>query len=163
MKKIIRHVLYKTQCQFCGTEFAFEKSDTQTRQTADKKKIMPFTDCPNCGKETPATADQSTEIKLPPSREIEEANAEQLQRLIDEYETAYQAFSLIKDKNAVMHIAKMQQQIDTFKAALLHASERINNGNKCNLVYTEPLDDNDKHIINNIIRFIDQHTKTEQQ
>lgn len=50
----------------------------------------------------------------------------------------------------------MQRQIDTFKAVLLHINERINNGNKCDLVYTEPLDDNDKHIINNIIKFIDE-------
>ena len=157
MKEIIRHVLYKTRCQFCGTEFAFEKSDCHVRPTAGNKKILPFTECPNCGKETPATADQSTEIKLPPAREIEEAHADRIQQQIDEYETAYQAFNLIKDKNAVMHIAKMQQQIDTFKAALLHINERINNGNKCNLVYTEPLDDNDKHFIKTIFKFIDEH------
>ena len=59
----------------------------------------------------------------------------------------------------VIQIARMQQQIDTFKAALLHINERIRNGNKCNLVYTEPLDDNDKHFINNIIRFIDEHER----
>lgn len=163
MKEIIRHVFFKTQCQFCGCEFVFEKSDTHTRPTADNKKILPFTECPNCGKETPATADQSTQIKLPPAIEIEEAHADRIQQLIDEYETAYQAFNLIKDKNAVMHIAKMQQQIDTFKTALLHINERIKNDNKCNLVYTEPLDDNDKHFINNIIRFIDEHIKNEQQ
>lgn len=59
--------------------------------------------------------------------------------------------------NEISEIAKMQQQIDTFKAALLHINERITHGNKCNLVYAGPLDDNDKHFINNIIRFIDQH------
>lgn len=61
--------------------------------------------------------------------------------------------------NEISEIARMQQQIDTFKAALLHINERIINGNKCNLVYTEPLDDNDKHFINNIIRFIDEHER----
>lgn len=157
MKKIIRHVLYKTQCQFCGTEFAFEKSDVQWHSASDNKKIMPFTSCPCCGQETTAKADETTKIKLVPEPDYEEIQADKLQEKIDEYETAYQAFNLIKDKNAVMHIAKMQQQIDTFKAVLLHASERIINGNKCNLVYTEPLDDNDKHFINNIIRFIDEH------
>lgn len=150
MKKIIRHVLYKTQCQFCGTEFAFEKSDCHVRPTAGNKKILPFTECPNCGNETPATAD--------PSTEIEEAHADRIQQQIDEYETAYQAFNLIKDKNAVMHIAKMQQQIDTFKAALLHASERILHGNKCDMVVIDPLDDCDKHLIKTIFKFIDQHT-----
>lgn len=160
MKKIIRHVLYKTQCQFCGTEFAFEKSDTYNRPTADNKKILPFTECPNCGKDTPATADQSTEIKLPPAIEIEEAHADRIQQLIDEYETAYQAFNLIKDKNAVMHIAKMQQQIDTFKAALLHASERILHGNKCDMVVIDPLDNCDKHHLKTIFKFIDEHTTT---
>ena len=157
MKKIIRHVLYKTRCQFCGTEFAFEKSDCHVRPTAGNKKILPFTECPNCGKETPAIADQSTEIKLPPAREIEEAHADRIQQQIDEYETAYQAFNLIKDKNAVMHIAKMQQQIDTFKAALLHASERILHANKCNMVVIDPLDDCDKQNINTIFKFIDEH------
>lgn len=160
MKKIIRHVLYKTQCQFCGTEFAFEKSDCHVIPTADNKKIMPFTDCPNCGKETPAKADETTKIKLVPEPDYEEIQAEQLQEKIDEYETAYQAFNLIKDKNAVMQIAKMQQQIDTFKAALLHASERILHGNKCNMVVIDPLDDCDKHLIKTIFKFIDEHTTT---
>lgn len=135
MKKIIRHVFYKTQCQFCGTEFAFEKSDCHVRPTADNKKIMPFTDCPNCGKETPATADQSTQITMQPATE----NA------------------------SVSHIAKMQQQIDTFKAALLHASERILHANKCNMVVIDPLDDFDKHHINTIFKFIDEHLNDKQE
>lgn len=160
MKKIIRHVLYKAQCQFCGTEFAFEKSDVQWHPASDNKKIMPFTSCPCCGQETPAKTDETTKIKLFPEPDYEEIQADQLQEKIDEYERAFQAFNIIKDKNAVVHIAKMQQQIDTFKAALLHINERIDNGNKCNLVYTEPLDDNDKHFINKIIRFIDEHIKT---
>lgn len=124
MKKIIRHVFLKTQCQFCGCEFAFEKSDIYNQVTADNKKIMPFTECPQCGKETPAQSHEVAEINYG----------------MDAY-----------------YIANMQQQIDTFKAALLNINERINNGNKCNPVYTEPLDDNDRHFFNNIIRFIDQH------
>lgn len=135
MKKIIRHVFYKTQCQFCGTEFAFEKSDCHVRPTAGNKKILPFTECPNCGKETPATADKSTQITMQPATE----NAD------------------------VSLIAKMQQQIDTFKAVLLHASERILHDNKCNMVVIDPLDNNDKHIINNIIRFIDEHLNDKQE
>lgn len=160
MKKIIRHVLYKTQCQFCGTEFAFEKSDCHVRPTADNKKILPFTECPNCGHETPAKADETTKIKLVPEPDCEEIQADQLQEKIDEYETACQAFNLIKDKNAVMHIAKMQQQIDTFKAALLHASERILHGNKCDMVVIDPLDNCDKHHLETIFKFIDEHTTT---
>lgn len=157
MKKIISHVMYKTQCQFCGIEFAFEKSDVINHVTNDNRWMKPFTACPYCGREVIAKADETTEIKLVPERDYEEIQADQLKEKIDEYETAYQAFNLIKDKNAVMYIARMQQQIDTFKAALLHINERIRNGNKCNLVYTEHLDDNDKHFINNIIRFIDEH------
>lgn len=57
----------------------------------------------------------------------------------------------------ISQIAKMQQQIDTLKAALLHINKRILHGNKCDLVYTEHLDDCDKHFIHNIIRFIDEH------
>jgi hypothetical protein len=158
MKRILKHVLYKAQCQFCGCEFAFEKSDTFNRPTADNKKILPFTSCPCCGQETPAKADETTKIKLVPEPDYEEIQADKLQEKIDEYETAYQAFNLIKDKNAVMHIAKMQQQIDTFKAALLHASERILHGNKCYMVVIDPLDDCDKHLIKTIFKFIDQHT-----
>lgn len=163
MKKIIRHVLYKTQCQFCGTEFAFEKSDVQWHSSSDNKKIMPFTSCPCCGQETPAKADETTKIKLVPEPDREEIQADQLQEKIDEHETAYQAFNLIKDKNAVMHIAKMQRQIDTFKAALLHATERILHGNKCNMVVIDPLDDCDKHHINTIFKFIDEHLNDKQE
>lgn len=60
----------------------------------------------------------------------------------------------------VRQIAKMQQQIDTFKAALLHASERILHGNKCDMVVIDPLDDCDKHLIKTIFKFIDEHTTT---
>lgn len=161
MKKIIRHVLYKTQCQFCGTEFAFEKSDVQWHSSSDNKKIMPFTSCPCCGQETPAKADETTKIKLAPEPDCEEIQADQLQEKIDEYERAFQAFNLIKDKNAVLHIANMQQQIDTYKAALLHISERIAHGNKCNMVVLSPIDEIDKAFINKIIEFIDEHSKNE--
>ena len=58
---------------------------------------------------------------------------------------------------SVSQIAKMQQQIDTFKAALLHASERILHANKCNMVVIDPLDDCDKQNINTIFKFIDEH------
>lgn len=60
----------------------------------------------------------------------------------------------------VSQIANMQRQIDTFKAALLHASERILHANKCNMVVIDPLDDCDKHHINTIFKFIDEHTTT---
>lgn len=130
MKKIIRHVLYKTQRQFCGTEFAFEKSDTQTRQTADKKKIMPFTECPNCGKDTPATADQSTEITMQPATE----NA------------------------SVSQIAKMQRQIDQFDNLFLHIHQRIHQNCTCNNVIISDIDRH-KTTINEIIRIIDLHTQ----
>ena len=131
MKKIIRHVLYKTQCQFCGTEFAFEKSDVQWHSASDNKKIMPFTSCPCCCQETPAKADETTKIKLVPEPDYEEIQAD-----------------------------KMQRQIDTFKAALLHASERILHGNKCDMVVIDPLDDFDKHHLKTIFKFIDEHTTT---
>jgi len=57
----------------------------------------------------------------------------------------------------VSQIAKMQRKIDTFKAALLHISERITHGNKCNMVVLEPIDETDRAFINKIIEFIDEH------
>ena len=128
MKRILKHVLYKAQCQFCGCEFAFEKSDTFNRPTADNKKIMPFTECPNCGKETPAQSHEVAEINYG----------------MDAY-----------------YIANMQQQIDTYKAALLHVSERITHGNKCNMVVLDQIDHTDRAFINKIIEFIDEHSKNE--
>lgn len=101
-----------------------EKTDVMNLATADNKKIMPFTDCPNCGKETPAKSHEKAEINYG----------------MDVY-----------------YIANMQRQIDTYKAALLHISERITHGNKCNMVVLEPIDETDRAFINKIIKFIDEH------
>lgn len=130
MKKIIRHVLYKTQCQFCGTEFAFEKSDTFNRPTADNKKILPFTECPNCGKDTPATADKSTETTM--QQATENANVSQ--------------------------IARMQRQIDQFDNLFLHLHQRIHQNCTCENVIISDIDIY-KTTINEIIRIIDLHNK----
>lgn len=133
MKEIIKPgktQKYINTCTKCGCEFTYDDDD--------KRMEGQFIKCPYC----------KSQCKVKDGQEVifeqESEHSDEKTKL----------FALNKD---VSEIAKMQQQIDTFKAALLHINERINNGNKCNLVYTDSLDDNDKHFINNIIRFIDEH------
>ena len=135
MKPIIKHVFYKTQCQFCGTEFAFEKSDIYNQVTADKKKIMPFTECPQCGKRTPANTNEQTEIK-------------DQKRLSD---------------NKVTEIAKLSAQLTVYQNVLFAIAQAIRDKKPAkeytkNIIVT-PLDNGDKHLINDIIEFIDQQQK----
>ena len=133
MKEIIKPG--KTQkyihtCTKCGCVFTYNDDD--------KRMEGHFIKCPYC----------KSQCKVKDGQEV---------IFEQESEHSDEKTKLFASNKDVSEIARMQQQIDTFKAALLHINERINNGNKCNLVYTKPLDDNDKHFINNIIKFIDEH------
>ena len=131
MKKIIRHGKIDRYIHTCS------KCGCEFLYDENDLWTMGTLSCPECGKND-----------LPKNDPLHET--------IEEQETREHI-----SNNEVSEIARMQQQIDTFKAALLHINDRITHGNKCNLVYTDPLDDNDKHSINNIIEFIDQHSKKE--
>lgn len=134
MKEIIKQgktEKYIHICNRCGCVFIYEPSDLVGFRSVENAIV----DCPCCKTKQSTAKDtlyeKTSEQETPRHTSCENASVSQ--------------------------IARMQQQIDTFKAALLHINERINNGNKCNLVYTEPLDDNDKHFINNIIKFVNEH------
>lgn len=134
MKKIIKHgktEKYIHTCSSCGCVFTYELGDLVGFRSVENAIV----DCPCCKNK------QSTAKDTLYKKTCEQQTPRHTSR----------------ENASVSLISKMQQQIDTFKASLLHINERINNGNKCNLVYTEPLDDIDKHFINNIIRFIDEH------
>lgn len=136
MKEIIKPgktKKYIHTCTKCGCEFTYDDDD--------KRMEGQFIKCPYC----------KSQCKVKDGQEVifeqESEHSDEKTKL----------FALNKD---VSEIAKMQQQIDTFEAALLHASERILHGNKCNMVVIDPLDDCDKHHLKTIFKFIDEHTTT---
>lgn len=135
MKKVISTKIYKTECENCGCLFEYDKTEIITGALKDPFTMddLHYVECPRCK-------------NLTKHKPIEQ----------EEPTTAKEAFNLIKDKNAVMYIAKMQQQIDQFDNLFLHLHQRIHQNCTCENVIISDIS-RYKTTINEIIRIIDEH------